>query len=83
MMSASRAKRPRHTMPAFMREALDDNGLYNIYKQRPAYQRNDYIGWISRAALDETKQKRLKQMLMELKKGNIYMNMKWNSKKAT
>jgi len=47
-----------------------------VYKDRPAYQQNDYIGWISRAKRQETKDKRLSQMLDELEAGGIYMNMK-------
>jgi uncharacterized protein YdeI (YjbR/CyaY-like superfamily) len=47
------------------------------YYERPPYQRNDYIGWINRAKRDETKQKRLNQMLDELEKGNVYMKMEW------
>ncbi|MCW8986525.1 MAG: YdeI/OmpD-associated family protein, partial [Gammaproteobacteria bacterium] len=40
------------------------------------YQKNDYIGWINSAKKQETKDKRLNQMLDELKKGGIYMKMK-------
>lgn len=46
-----------------------------VYKQRPAYQQNDYIGWIERAKKQDTKEKRLNQMLAELEKGGVYMNM--------
>jgi uncharacterized protein YdeI (YjbR/CyaY-like superfamily) len=67
-------------MPDFIRNALDSRGLMDTYKARPPYQRNDYIGWITRAKREETVQKRLNQMLDELKKGNVYMKMKWNTK---
>jgi uncharacterized protein YdeI (YjbR/CyaY-like superfamily) len=67
-------------MPDFIREALNTRRLMNAYRARPSYQRNDYIGWISRAKLEATKQKRLNQMLNELKKGGVYMKMKWNPK---
>lgn len=50
------------------------------YLSRPPYQQNDYIGWINRAVRDETKQKRLNQMLEELTKDNAYMKMKYNPK---
>ena len=43
-----------------------------------SYQQNDYIGWINRAQQEATKQKRLNQMLDELERGGVYMNMKWN-----
>ena len=46
------------------------------YLSRPDYQRNDYLGWIERAKKEETKEKRLKQMIEELKKGGVYMKMK-------
>ena len=50
------------------------------YRDRPPYQRNDYIGWITRAKRDETKQRRLAQMLAELESGNRYMNMSYRPK---
>ena len=70
--------RPRYEMPEFIRAALDARGLMDAYNSRPPYQRNDYIGWINRAKLDATKQKRLNQMLDELEGGKLYMNMKWS-----
>ena len=65
-------------MPDFLRDALNAHRLMDAYLARPDYQRNDYIGWITRAKLEATKQKRLNQMLDELKRGGVYMNMKWN-----
>ena len=72
--------RPRYPMPDYIRDALKENELMDAYNSRPPYQRNDYIGWIKRAKREETKQKRLNQMLDELKKGDVYMKMKWNQK---
>lgn len=72
--------RPRYEMPEFFREALNARSLMDAYLSRPPYQQNDYIGWINRAKLEATKMKRLKQMLDELKKGNVYMKMKWHPK---
>ena len=69
--------RPRHAMPDFIQEALQKQGLMEAYLARPPYQRNDYIGWITRARLTPTRKKRLNQMLDELKKGGVYMNMEW------
>jgi len=69
------APRPRHTMPAWIRAALRAAGLEAAYDERPAYQRNDYVGWITRAKLEPTRQKRLAQMLDELARGGVYMNM--------
>lgn len=67
--------RPIHPIPDFVEEALLENGLTETYSERPAYQQNDYIGWIQRAKLPETKQKRLDQMLDELRCGGVYMKM--------
>jgi uncharacterized protein YdeI (YjbR/CyaY-like superfamily) len=69
--------RPRYPMPEYMREALKARGLMEAYNARPPYQRNDYIGWITRAKRSETQEKRLNQMLDELEKGDVYMNMDW------
>ena len=74
--SFDRLKRTRHPMPAFVRRALAENRLLAAYRARPAYQQNDYLGWIARAARPETKEKRLGQMLAELAAGGVYMNMK-------
>ncbi len=67
-------------MPDFFRAALNARGLMDAYRARPPYQQNDYIGWITRAKLDSTRQKRLDQMLDELERGGVYMKMKWNPK---
>ena len=64
-------------MPDFIHEALNERGLMEAYRSRPPYQQNDYIGWITRAKREETKQKRLDQMLDELEGGKLYMNMLW------
>lgn len=72
--------RPRHEMPEFFRAALIARGLMNAYLARPPYQQNDYIGWITRAKLESTRQKRLNQTLDELERGGVYMKMKWNPK---
>ncbi|HWQ60503.1 MAG TPA: DUF1801 domain-containing protein [Candidatus Fimivivens sp.] len=76
----STLKRLRQTMPAFVREALATNKLTDSYSARPPYQRNDYLSWINRAKREETKRKRLAQMLAELKRGDRYMNMVWKGK---
>jgi uncharacterized protein YdeI (YjbR/CyaY-like superfamily) len=55
--------RPRYSMPNFFLNALNARKLTDAYLARPDYQRNDYLGWITRAKLEATKQKRLNQML--------------------
>lgn len=71
--------RPHHEMPDFMREALFTRGLMDAYHARPAYQQNDYIGWIVRAKREATREKRLNQMLDELAGGDRYMKMAWHA----
>lgn len=80
MENTSRLKRERYPMPDFIREALAAKKLTSAYDARPPYQRNDYIGWITRAKLPATQQKRLTQMLDELEKGDAYMNMAYRAK---
>lgn len=72
--------RPRYAMPGYIRIALTERGLMDAYHARPDYQQNDYIGWITRAKRQETKEKRLAQMLDELERGGVYMKMKWHPK---
>ena len=75
-MDDSKLKRSQYPIPDFVKQALEERGLMAAYKARPAYQQNDYIGWITRAKRQETKEKRLHQMLDELEVGGIYMKMK-------
>ena len=62
-------------MAAFVEDALRKANLFSAYRARPAYQQNDYLGWINQAKKEETKKKRLQQMLEELETGGVYMNM--------
>lgn len=78
----SNLQRDLHPMPDFVRQALEDADLMSVYRQRPAYQQNDYLGWINRAKREATKQKRLEQMLDELQRGDVYMKMDWNPGKS-
>ena len=71
-------KRALNPMPEDVRAALVKADLVDVYEARPPYQRNDYLGWIGRAKREETRAKRLRQMVEELRKGDVYMNMKWN-----
>ena len=63
-------------MPVYINDALQARGLTPAYLERPAYQQNDYVGWIEHAKRVETRQKRLQQMLDELESGGVYMKMK-------
>ena len=71
------ARRQRHPMPDLVRDALEAHGLKEAYDARPPYQRNDYVGWIARAKREDTRQRRLAQMLDELRRGDVYMKMPW------
>ena len=77
---AEPAARERHPMPDFVAAALDQQNLWERYRARPPYQQNDYIGWITRAKRPETRQKRLSQMLEELREGDVYMGMEYQAK---
>ena len=68
-------KRQRHPMPDFIRHALESRKLMPDYLARPAYQQNDYLGWIQGGVRERTRHKRTSQMLDELEAGGIYMKM--------
>ena len=73
-----RGRRPRHPMPPFVEQALTERGVLDAYRNRPPYQQNDYIGWITRAKQTATRQRRLEQMLEELAAGDAYMSMPYH-----
>ncbi|MBO9542294.1 YdeI/OmpD-associated family protein [bacterium] len=72
-----RLKRALNPLPEDIRALLEARGLMDAYRARPDYQQNDYLGWIGRAKREETRHKRLDQMLAELEEGTRYMNMAW------
>lgn len=74
-------KRAINPMPDYVRAALEERGLMETYLARPPYQQNDYLGWISRAKLEATQQKRLGQMLDELTVGGVYMKMAYRPRR--
>lgn len=78
-----RELRPRCEMPADVAEALSREGLQREYDARPPYQRNDYLGWITRAKQSATREKRLRQMLDELRAGDAYMGTAYKAKKRS
>ncbi|MDR0771550.1 MAG: YdeI/OmpD-associated family protein [Candidatus Peribacteria bacterium] len=67
-------------MPDFIKKALLDSNLMDKYFKRPPYQQNDYIAWITRAKRQETIDRRLSQMLIELERGDKYMKMNYKAK---
>ncbi|MFC1953359.1 YdeI/OmpD-associated family protein [Chloroflexota bacterium] len=52
-------KRPINPMPEFVKKALEGRELMDAFRNRPPYQRNDYLGWIVRAKQEKTQQRRL------------------------
>jgi uncharacterized protein YdeI (YjbR/CyaY-like superfamily) len=68
-------------MPDYVQEALLEHRLMEAYRSRPPYQQNDYIGWITRAKRQETRERRLAQMLVELERGDKYMKMDYRPKR--
>lgn len=74
----SRMKREIYEVPDWVTNAIKERGVAEKFRMRPAYQQNDYVGWITRPKREETRQKRLRQMLDELEAGGVYMRMKWN-----
>jgi len=78
---ALKLTRPLQPMPEDVRRELEQRGLMAAYRARPAYQQNDYLGWMARAKQPETRQKRLEQILEELAGGERYMNMAWRQRK--
>jgi len=63
-------------MPADVRERLEREDVVGDYEARPRYQRNDYLGWIARAKRPQTREKRISQMVEELRDGGVYMKMR-------
>ncbi|QEW04190.1 YdeI/OmpD-associated family protein [Microbacterium lushaniae] len=67
--------RPRYPLPPDIAQLLDERELRADYDARPAYQRNDYVGWIGRAKTAATRTRRVEVMLTELAEGGVYMGM--------
>ena len=76
-----RARRPRHEMPDEVWSAIVEHGLEEAYRSRPPYQQNDYLIWIMSAKREETRRKRLSQMLEELQGGDRYMKMAYRPRR--
>ncbi|BCH20523.1 YdeI/OmpD-associated family protein [Mesorhizobium sp. L-8-3] len=72
-------KRDRNPMPDFVRGALLEDALMEACEARPDYQKNDYLWWIASPKREATRRKRLAQMIDELKRGDVYMNMAWRA----
>jgi uncharacterized protein YdeI (YjbR/CyaY-like superfamily) len=62
-----------------IRERLKSSGTRTAYNERPPYQRNDYLIWIDQAKKPETRERRIRQMIDELRRGDVYMKMAWKA----
>ena len=76
MNDTGNLKRELQPMPEDVRDHLEARDLMAVYEARPAYQQNDYLGWIARAKRESTREKRIEQVLEELAQGGVYMRMK-------
>ncbi|MFC1661517.1 YdeI/OmpD-associated family protein [Gemmatimonadota bacterium] len=74
-------RRPLNPMPEWVKAALESQSLMAAFEGRPPYQRNEYLGWVSRAKRPETREKRLLQMLEELRTGDRYIKMPYRAKR--
>jgi len=79
-MDYDNLKRPIQPMPEDVSGLLESEGLWDAYRARPAYQRNDYLSWIATAKKPETRERRIRQMLSELRGGQEYMGMRYKAK---
>lgn len=70
----SKLKRPKPSIPGFVKQSLKKRGLLEKYKKRPDYQQSGYLDWINEVQIREIKLQRLAQMLEELEQGGIYLN---------
>jgi uncharacterized protein YdeI (YjbR/CyaY-like superfamily) len=66
----SRPKRPQLSLPDWLKDALmtHPGAWANFQKLAPSHQRN-YIGWISEAKREETRQKRIRYAIERLERG--------------
>jgi len=82
MMDTSRLRRKINPMPRDVEKRLYEENLMDTFRSRPPYQRNDYLGWILKAKRPETRERRIAQMLEELRNGNKYMGMHYDASKS-
>ncbi len=66
----ARPKRPPLPLPDWLKEELMKNPLaWENFQKLPASHQRNYIGWISDAKREETRQKRIRYALERLEKG--------------
>ncbi len=62
-------RQQQQAMPSFVRSALERQQLMTAYRACPLEKQRDYIWWISSAKRRATQERRLNQMLNELRRG--------------
>lgn len=79
----TKAQYKRGPMPKHIKRALTKKGLMKNYLKRPVQQQSNYIGWIEEPGKAKDQEKRLNQMLDELKVGDTYTETKSSSSVKT
>lgn len=72
----AKLNRPLQPLPEDIYTRLQAENVAADYSARPAYQQNDYLMWIASAKRPATREKRIAQMIDELRRGGVYMGMK-------
>jgi hypothetical protein len=67
-------------LPEKLRAILQSKDLLNRFRERPPYQKRDYVQWTTSPAREETKARRFKILLEDLKTGR-FMNMAYRPTK--
>jgi uncharacterized protein YdeI (YjbR/CyaY-like superfamily) len=68
-----RLRRKPNELPEHVKQALEQAALRADFDARPAYQRDEYLAWLTRAKQPEVRAKRLALMLAELEAGGVFM----------
>ncbi len=66
-------------MPGNVKTALAKRSLTDAFRDRPQYQQDDYLKWITSGAGPTVKQQRIDQMLEELEKGDAFKGAAWTA----
>lgn len=69
-------------MPEEVRTILVQTGLMEAYRLRPPYQRNAYLGLIAHGKRPEARQRRLHQMVEDLRTGDRHMKMAYGARRT-
>lgn len=62
-------------LPLYIKKALQQSKLLDAFEKQIYTYRKGYVHWIEQAKQEETKQRRIAQMLREVKSGKEYMGM--------